>query len=312
MPLLVKPKLLPPPPPPTSRPVVDATWTAPDGSVLPLMSRTSPGVTILADGVAGLGATPRSVTRRALATGGAVPRWSHAEERLITLPVGILADDPASFLTLRRQIARAFTQTTPPAGVPRPGVLRITRADATWREISCLYLDGLGWADSPGFGALQDVAVLELVAPDPWWYGRTEMALDFEDATSLRDYLSPYETVSGGRSLGAATVTIGGDIPVDPVWTVTGPADSVTVRYETAGPGWTFGSIDAGSTITIDVENYTVTDETGANRIGDLSWPTSTLFQLQPGPNALLLSIGGGSPGVSRIGLTYRPRFETS
>lgn len=315
MPLLVKPQVVvpppPPPPPPPPGQVVNATWTAPDGSVLPMMDRTPPGVIILQDGVAGLGAAPRTVTRQSMGTGGTFARWSHSDERLITLPIGILADDATTFLSFRREVTLAFTQTTPPAGIPRPGVLRITRADASWREISCLYLEGLAWTDAPGFGTVQDVAVLQLVAPDPWWYGPQEPALTFEAATG-RNYLSPYETVSPDRTLGAATVSILGDAPASPVWTITGPANSVTVRYETAGPGWTFGAVDAGETITVDVERYTVTDNSGANRIGDLSWPTSSLFQLPPGQTDLLLSLSGGIAGQSGIRLTYRPRWETA
>ena len=320
MPLLVRritpeppPTPTPPPEPPIPAPVqfIDAQWTSPDGEELELMAPSnSDGVHLLA-GADGLGAAPRSVATRPLATGGSMARWSHAEERLITLPMQIQAMTHGAFVELRRKVVRAFLATTPAAGDPRPGTLRITRADGTWREIKAIYLDGLSWSDDTVFGPNLDRAVVQLVAPDPWWYGDTVPALEFGTGEA-RDYFDPYETVSADRELGAATVEILGDVAASPVWTITGPATSVTVRYAEAGPGWTFGQILPGETITIDVERYAVYDNTGANRIGNIAWTTSTLFTLRPGPNDLLLSITGGVTGQSKITLTYRPRYETA
>lgn len=316
MPLLVSPPTTTPPevPPPTTEPaqrLIGARWTAPNGEALPLITfGPSAGIRLLA-GADGFGAAPRVVTTQALATGGSIPRWSHAAERLLALPLHFHAPTNGDLIALQRTAARLFLATTPPAGTPTPGVLRITRGDGTWREISALYLDGLSWADDTMLGPQIARAVVQLVAPDPWWYGDTVVALEF-GADAGRNYLAPYETVSPNRTLGAATVTVTGDVDVSPVWEITGPATTVTVRYATAGPGWTFGAIDDGETITVDVAASTVTDHTGANRVGDISWTTSRLFTLRPGDNELLLSLAGGLPGQSRIRLTYRPRWETA
>ena len=301
---------IPEPPPPEVQ-VVAATWTAPDGTVLNLMDEWSPtGVMLLSEGVAGLGAAPRSVSRVALPTGGSAVRWSRADERIVTLPLMLQAPTPDEFLSLRRQVTRAFTQTTPAAGMPTQGTLRITRGDGSWREISGVYLSGLEWEDSDRKGVDHDVIVVQLLC-DPWWRGESVQELEFAYVGN-RDYLSPYETVSPDRTLGEATVNILGDVDALPVWTITGPATSVTVRYPGAGPGWTFGAIAAGVSVTIDVEKSTVTDSTGANRIANVAWPTSRLFTLRPGRNDLLLSITGGIEGTSSIRLTYRPRWETA
>lgn len=311
MPLIVTSQQPEPPPPGPATPseCVDVTWHAPDGSELPMMAR-GPGVHVLAGGE-GWGAAPRATTRRSLAVGGTMARWSHAAERLISLPLHLQAEDEAAMVTLRRRLARLMTQTTPPAGVPRPGTLRVTRADGTWREIDALYVDGLSWTDDTVAGPYIDRPVLQLVAPDPWWYGDATVALEF-GPTQQRDYLDPYETVSASTRLGTVELDIAGDVPVSPVWTIAGPADSATVQYPD-GPGWTFDTaLTAGETVTIDVQQYTVTDATGANRIADLAWPTSTLFTLQPGPQELTLSLVGGVPDESEIRLEYRPRWETA
>lgn len=315
MPLLVRPIALTPGgprTPPTAEPatLINLLWTAPDGTDLPLMS-TGNGVHVLA-GIDGLGAAPRSITMQPLATGGAVARWSHASERLITLPLHLQAETNADLVELRRTVTAAFLSTAPAAGVPIPGTLRVTRSDGTWRETKAIYMDGLGGQDETSLSPHVDRCVLQLIAPDPWWYGGSSVALEFADTTTSRNYLAPYETVSTGRTLGGVTVNVNSDAAVSPVWTITGPAQSTTVRYESNGPGWTFGAIAPGGEITIDVEKYTVTDETGASRIGNIAWPTSSLFQLNPGPNRLLVSITAGQSGVSKVRLEYRPRWEAA
>ena len=317
MPLLVKPTIEVPPgtggpgdTPGDPARLINLAWTSPSGDMLPLMTE-GPGVHILA-GIDGLGAAPRSLTFQPLATGGSLPRWSHVDQRLITLPLHIQALTNPALVALKRRVIRAFTATTPAAGVPVPGTLRVTRADGTWREIEAIYLDGLGGADETTLSPTIDRAVLQLVAPDPWFYGASSVAAEFTTTTILRNYLNPYETVSTGRTLGPVEVVVTSDVAVSPVWEITGPATSVTVRYEPNGPGFTYGAIAAGRIITVDVENYTVTDETGANRIGGIGWPTSTLFRLNPGANNLTISITGGVDGVSKVRLSYRPRWESA
>lgn len=315
MPLLVRTAQTPddpaPPTPGGGTHITHVMWTSPDGDELDLMRILDDPPILLRPGVDGFGAAPREVARQALASGGGFGRWSHAAERTITLPMALHHPDPDAFLQLRRRVTRAFTATTPPAGTPRPGRLRVTRSDGSWREIAAVYLDGLGWADADGIGATDDLPVVELVAPDPWWQSGEQFTLQF-GIPEPRNYLDPYETVSAGRGLGSQTVTIVGEIPAAPVWTIHGPAESVTVRYADAGPGWTFGAVDEDETITIDVGAATVTDQDGTNRVGDLAWPTSSLFRLPPGDTDLLLSMDGGEPGRSAIVLTYRPRWETA
>lgn len=320
MPLLVRRTLEVPPDqgdggtPTTPEPtrLINLTWTSPNGESLGLMMEgNGAGVHVLS-GIDGLGAAPRAVTTQPLATGGSALRWSHVDQRMITLPLHIQAPTNPELVELKRRVISAFLATTPAAGVPTPGTLRVTRSDGTWREIGAVYMDGLGGADETSLSPYVDRAVLQLLCPDPWFYGASSVAADFTTSTTLRNYLNPYETLSTGRTLGEVTVSVTSDVAVSPVWEVTGPATTVTVRYASGGPGWTYGAISAGRTITVDVERYTVTDETGANRISGIGWPTSTLFRLNPGPNALLISITGGVDGTSSVRLSYRPRWESA
>lgn len=312
MPLLVPPPTTPATPTtPASPRLLAVSWTSPDGEELNLTHvGAGTGIRFLS-GADGFGAAPRQVTTQALATGGTYPRWSVADERLLALPLHFQATTNAELIELRRRAARLITATTPTAGVPRPGTLRVTRGDGTWRELSALYLDGLSWPDEWSLGPNLARTVLQLLAPDPFWYGPQTVALDFGAATA-RSYLAPYETLTPNRTLGQVLVDVDGDVPVNPVWQITGPADTTTIRYTTNGPGITVGAVDEGETIIVDVEAKTVLDNTGANRIDNVAWPTSSLFQLAPGINDLLISLTAGVDGQSSVRLTYRPRWETA
>ena len=315
MPLLVprvqqQPPAAPPPveePRPAGSQVV---WYSPCGTEISLSDTIAPGAFLTNEGVAGLGAAPREVVRQELAAGGSFARWGQVTERIITLPVFIYADTREEFLAWRREFTRHFTDTVPPASVPKPGRLRVLRSDGSWREIRAIYLDGLTWEDESSQGSTYDIAVIQLVAPDPYWYGEITPVLEFQ-AAPARNYLSPYETVSPDRSLGQQVVEIAGDNPVLPVWEFVGPATSVQVEI-VGGPKLLYGNISAGETVTIDTSSYTVVNQLGQNRIGRIDWSVSELFQIPNGTVTLNLTLNGGVAGQSAIRLSYRARWETA
>lgn len=318
MPLLAGRNSLPPPPsggPDDIRSYVGASWLSPSGALIDLMAvGATEGAVILHDGVSGLGAAPRVVTRQPLSTGGSLARWSWADERTITLPVLLFSDTTEGLHNLRRTFTRAFLETAPASGVPTPGTLRMTRVDGSWREVSAIYTEGLAWEDTGFHGIYEDVVVLTLVCPDPWWYGPQQPAIEWRP-TVQRDYLNPYETVSPSVTLGEQTIEVLGDAPADPVWTLGGPMTSATAGI-VGGPEWTYGDVLSSETITLDTSSTppTVTDQSGANRIGDLDWPSSTLWQLPPGETLINVNLTGGqtAPVPSYIRMTYRPRLETA
>lgn len=296
-----------------------AIWTSPSGESWNLTDDPFvPGVITL-PGVAGIGGAPRSTVRRALSTGGTMPRWSFADERLITWPVLVAADGrPDDFLILWRRFIRAFTATTPPAGLPETGTLRITRADGTWRESAAIYEAGLNGNDPVGMGLDKSMAVITLIAPDPWWYGPEQVAITFA-YTLTRAYVGttgggsgtdPYETVSPSNAQGSSDVIIEGDVPALPTWILTGPASSFTV----AVPGAYFtynAALLAGEQVVVDVGRLTVATPAGVNKIGNLSWPGSSLFPLQPGAMTAVITINGAAAGAG-VQLIYRPRWDSA
>lgn len=291
-------------------PVMAADWYSPDGTVWDLLGNAPSAPLWTRPGVSGIGAAPRTVTSRALATGGTVGRWSHADERLIAWPLGL--DVGVGFLghdDLWRMFLRSWTATSPAAGVPRYGLLRITRPDGTWRQLSCRYQSGLefqGGPDLPGQGS----PVLSIVASDPWWYGPSQSALHF-GFTAPRSYFDPYETVSPTQTVGAQLITVDGDVDASPVWTLTGPALGYTVSIP--GRSFTYNApLAAGEQVTVDVGARTVTAAaTGASRIGSLTLPGSQLFTLPAGRVLATVDIAGAQPGAA-VDLSYAPRFESA
>lgn len=290
----------------------DSPEQEPPGEALTLATRPAfdAPVIVVEPEVAGLGAAGREVTRTPLATGGAWPRWSYATERVITLPLYVWAPTRAGFRTLVHRVATAFTATTPPAGEPRPGRLRVYRDDGSWRETWCVYESGLEAEETAGSDATWTHLVVQLVAADPWFYGPDRIGLRFEPEPG-HSYLTPYETVSPDVQRATHTIDVDGDVPVAPVWTVTGPAASLTIRLD-QGPGMRLLPLAAGETVAIDTATGTITDQPGRNRIGLLVWPESELFSLRPGANHLVLSLLGGIAGESLIELSYQPRYETA
>lgn len=314
MPLLVRSQIVEPPLPPVGgggpvAPAVGVTWTAPNGETWDLMNEgNAAGLVIAMDGIEGLGAAPRALYRQDSHTGGSFARWAHMAERILTLPLFLYDTDHDSLQQRKRRLIRSFTMTTPTAGVPRPGTLRVTRADGTWREISAYYMDGLESFTTHPLRAEID-GVVQLLATDPRWYGESTVAAEFATAEA-RSYLDPYETVSPTAALGEQLINVAGDLPASPVWTITGPATVVSVR-PTGGFGWQLNGVAAGEQVVIDVERKTVRSSTLGNRIGSLTWPGAILFELEPGEVSIDLEITGGSPGVSSIRLEYRPRWES-
>lgn len=286
--------------------IVSTSWIAPDGTEFPFDGNPLFRV----QGATGLNAVPRTVTTQSLPTGGAFGRWSHAEPRAIALPIACVIDSGANdLMQYWRSFVRGVLATTPVAGAPVPGKLRIGRSDGTYREVSCVYQSGLEGDDSSAQELVYVTAALSLIAPDPWFYGPNVYALQWKSDVT-RSYLSPYETVSAGLQFGQSHLNVAGDVDALPVWTITGPCSSLTaIRGD--GAQWKLNTtLSSEQSRVIDVSVPTVTDGSGASKVGELDWPTSSLWTLPPGDQTITLNVAGSGPGTT-ISLQYRPRWET-
>jgi len=99
-----------------------------------------------------------------------------------------------------------------------------------------------------------------------------------------------------------------GTMDTPPFLSVTGPATAIEVHNHTTGEFIVFApaySITAGQRIDLDAAERTVKRETGANIYGQLTFASTTWFQLVPGMNVIALHATGTTAATS---LTVRWR----
>ena len=309
MPLRASVVAAPPPPPPPGQSVehLFVTWTAPDGTVIPLTNR-SLGWWLI-PGAVYLGAAPVTVVTDPNPRGGVTVRHVQPEMRIVALTAHVQGATHVEFMSRWRQLSRAFTQTRRLG----PGVLTVTQPDGVSRQISAYYQSGMD--GQPGLGWLQDQPVITLLCEDPYW-------TDVEDTTVVRTYsagdaesfLAPFPHITDSRVLGSTTISVDGDAEVWPVWTITGPASGITATRSDTGDSFTLtpigGAMIAGDTVTITTDPPSVIGPAGTSWIAALDWPDAVLWGLPPGDTPVVFTVSGGDVTTS-ITLAYRNRWET-
>ncbi|MFF1686084.1 phage tail protein [Streptomyces sp. NPDC058254] len=320
MPVIAAPIEVPPEgpgeqPPPVVVPEVgyaSITYIDPAGTRWP-MTDTSGEWFALAEGVSGLGAAPYSLTSDPHPRGGARLRHVQPLPRVIVWPVFVKGADHNVFTANWRNLARAFTRTLREG----PGVLEVARPDGSVRRIRVYYQEGWDGRGQRATGINWDSAVVTLWCEDPYWVDAVPVSVHRETGART-DFLVPYPSISSGQVLGATTVTNAGDVDVWPVWTITGPASSITFTRGDTGESFTLapaavghGALAAGETVTVSTDPPQVRFQDGANWIGALNWPAAALWSLPPGETPVTFQLAGAGPG-SAVDLTFYPRYETA
>jgi len=247
-----------------------------------------------------------------LGAGSVLQHVRHAE-RTMVLPLFI---DAADAVTLR-QTTRALVRALDP--LRGEGKLRDTAPDGTVRSLSCRCVDGLQLGETWGHeaGEIHQRAAARFLATDPYWY-------EVEPFSQV--YRLPEETVpffpflplvlAPSNVLENQRVSNTGDVEAWPVWTITGPADSVTITLAASGvsPARSLvmpAGLLSSEVVVIDTRPLikSVVDDSGANRFGDLTL-ASSLFSLRPGTNDIDLQVDGANLDTSVV-LTFQRRYLT-
>lgn len=119
------------------------------------------------------------------------------------------------------------------------------------------------------------------------------------NSTSVRD-----------ATFAGVQVNVAGDTQTWPVWTIAGPASSLTLTHEGQGRRLDLvGDIPAGTSVTIDTRprQQAVYDSAGNNLMGRLAAGFS-LFPLDPGRNDISVALSG-TTSDSAATVTYTPRW---
>lgn len=302
----------------STTPPVQPPWEWPQRLVeMPLVSFTDPGgvTTLLTDWERGWvvqpGAKGLDMPGYAMATDespgidGYEVRQVRAEGKTITLPIAFWANDSRAAYKARR---RAFIRSLNPKR--GQGTLTLTEPDGAQRSIGVRYQDGMEGDESlDAAGARWCISALVFAVPSPYWSGgevtttwRTDPGGDFFPFLPL--------VVGDSQVLGAVTVDNDGDDDAFPVWSISGPATTVTLTNVTTGQALVLTrTITGADTIVIDTRERQQTAL--LNGITNL-WPDlsddSALWPLETGINELTLTVAGSTSDTS-VQMTYQPRY---
>lgn len=305
MPIMVGPRQEQPPAIP--RRVMEApqvTWTDPHGRVTQFTDWENGWV--LQPGARGLDMPSYAFTTdESPGIDGHEVRQVRAQAKEIVLPLAFWCDDSrAAYLRRRRAFIRSLN---PKLG---PGTLTVVQPDGEIRTITCYYTGGMEGDESlDASGMRWTMTTITFSCPSPFWAGET-VHLDFHtQQNGLFLPLLPLR-VRDSQVLGGVIVDNPGDDVAYPVWTLHGPASSVSLINRTTGQRIEFEyALSPTRTITIDTRprSQTVVHSDGGNL-----WPTlsddSDLWGLEPDRNELELVVLGSDTTTS-LALEYTPRY---
>lgn len=287
-----------------------ATYTDPSGRVWPLTDEAA-GWFTLADGVSGLDVTPYDLTKDAYPRGGTRLRHRQPAERTIIWPLHVYGSTHLEFLGRWRALADALVASLHDG----PGWLEIARPDGTRRRIAVIYQDGFEGQGKQGSYITSDTAVVTLYCQDPYWINPVPVTERREYSPGV-DFLDPYPSVSSGQVLGETTLTNPGSVEAWPTWTISGPADLVTIRHEDTGEefiidpdGVGHGQLLAGERVVVTMDPPRVRGPAGETWTGALNWPGATLWSLRRGVNNVSFQLDGADVG-SAVEVSFNARHE--
>lgn len=228
-----------------------------------------------------------------------------AQGKEITLPLAFWANDSrAAYLARRRAFIRSLN---PKRGV---GTLTLTQPDGAVRTIGAYYTSGMEGDESlDAAGERWCINAITFGVPSPYWTG-AEVTHEWKAAGSGTFFPFLPLTVGDSQVLGAVTVDNDGDDDAFPLWTVTGPATSISLTNNTTGEVLVIShSIIGGDVVVIDTRER---QQTAVLNGGTNLWPdisaASSLWALTEGVNDLTLSVAGSTSATS-VRMTYQPRY---
>jgi hypothetical protein len=290
--------------PPTGEVVM---WIDPDGAVTFLSNQQTREVIV---GMTGRGIPPIIYTEDAVPTmPGSRLRRERKDVRVVGVPMLFTG---SSKFDVRSQLEYFSAVMDPDRG---QGTLRIQRADGSQRDLFCRYASGLEGDESSG-GPAHQLAVVHFRAFDPYWYDAAFNVVPF--AAGLPPTFFPFFPLRLGSSsvFAESVVTNDGSVEAWPIWTITGPGDSLVLKNRTTGEQLNLATtIPAGSTVTIDTTPgvKTVTMNGTTNLYADLDFTSlvSALWSLRRGPNLVHIEMNS-TTSASLVQLTYKRRYNAA
>lgn len=224
--------------------------------------------------------------------------------RQVDLPVLVACANRTEYIQKMRTLVSALN---PDKGAGR---LRVGHEVNSARELNCRYVSGLeGAGSAKGSSPASAMAMLSFRASDPFWYELYAQTASYVLGAPVLFFPFFPLRLSQSGIFTETTITNNGDHIAWPVWTLTGPADSVVLRNLTTGYALTANiTIAAGNSAVIDTRPGIKTVQmNGLNYFYTLA-QDSTLWGLARGVNSLQLILNNAD-GNSKIELSYKPPY---
>lgn len=242
---------------------------------------------------------------------GTVLRQAQYKARDVDIPLLFEGATPDDVLDLIGEFAAVCD---PRRGT---GLLRYTRASGRSRELVAAYIDGLDGDDTVNkLGPTWARTVATFRAPEPLWRDTSETIVSLAIATGstptffplLPLYLTPSTIVV------STSVLNDGDAETYPVWSLTGPGDTIVLENQTTGEQIVLGIVlAAGDALTIDTRpkplrpGLAIYDGNGLSQFSTLD-ASSVLWTLPRGASQISVQMAG-TTGASSVSMAFRRRW---
>ncbi len=247
---------------------------------------------VLTSGLAGLGIPATQVRIDDSASDGGVWRFSKRGVRELDLPVVVFGADRVAVEANLRRLNLLLND--------RDGGVVLQAAYSSgevWHLTQGHYVSGASGVRGDDGGLAWERWVLSLQFANPFWVSQASESFAVGAPASTGSFLPNLAemVVSSAQAVGSVTVENPGDVDAFPVWSLRGPADSVTISN--GSESFVYNApILASSTVVVDTAAGTVTDQAGVNKYGSLGVSPS-LFSFPAGTSQVSVTATNASAG---------------
>lgn len=262
-----------------------------------LLEGTDEGMQVLA-GLTGLGLPPVDVQWQEGAGDGARARGKRVLPRTIDLPLYLAAGDRAGLKALTSALSLIVADRV---------TLRLIEPDGTEWTVNGFRIGGGDYAYGEDTdGTIDLLLTVSIMTESPYWERVDEESTLLDDA-DIGDIGAPTDLA----------VVNDGTVKSYPTWEIDGPGIDLKITSPSGELLHFSDYIEKGSTITVDAEQGTVVDETGANRYGGLA-AAPKFFAIPPGESDVTVELDRSSTrfidaqAAGRFNYVTNPRLEAN
>lgn len=258
-------------------------------------------------GIEGLDNPPVSLLVDEPATwDGGLFRDARYAARDVFIPLHLQADDNVELREAVRDLASLLD--------PKRGAVTLTvnHPDGRTRSIDGYLAAPLGQALAAAEAMTWRRFGLSLRCPDPFWIGEASSASLFVASASVDFLGDPFLPMAISDSQVAGTLSVDnlGDADTYPVWTVTGPASTISIDVD--GRAWsTVAALGAGEVLTVDTTRGAQAVEVDGTPAWGRLVPGADLAPFPPGPTEVGVDITGATDDTV-LEVTWSQRWLTA